>query len=107
MTEHISLILGEGRLKISTVHGEGKHGLCITPVSQQEARPVNEKFPDTFGADADIRPESIIIWAKNLEGVRVLQDTVNALALFMNGQVVEDQPDDWDPRTYALTRREL
>lgn len=102
--ENINLIIGEGCLKISTVHSEGKHGLLITPVSKEEARPVNEKFPGTPGSQADIRHESIIIWAANLEGVRVLQDAVNALALFMNGFVVEDQPGDLDPRTHQLVK---
>lgn len=103
MTEHTSLILGEGRLKIVTVHGEGKYGLLITPMD--EPHEVNSKFHGECGQPADIRPASIVIWAANLEGVRVLQDAVNSLALFMNGRLVEDQPGDWDPRTYELVRR--
>lgn len=106
MHNYKCLFIGDGQLKISTVHNKDNnmHGLKITPVTKEEAQPVNSKFITDDPMNPDCREGTIIIWAKNLEGVRVLQDTVNSLALFMNGYVVEDQPNDWTPSTYSLTK---
>ena len=97
-----NLIIGEGRLKICPVHSEGKTGLLITPV--EEAHEVGEPFPEEGGKVADIRENSIVIWVANVEGVRVLQDAVNSVALFMTGCAVVDRPEGFDPRTHELVK---
>ena len=88
--EPITLVVGEGGLMFNTIHGEGKHGIFISPSGQR--RKINERFTEgeTLYSINNRHPDSVAIWAANLEGVRVFQDTLNALALFMNGCVVED-----------------
>ncbi len=83
------LIIGEGRLYVSTIHGEGKHGLLIRPI--EEAHAVNSKDPTIKAGDpANISDGDIVIWASNFEGVLVLQQAVNELCLWMNGFEVTD-----------------
>lgn len=77
------IVLGEGRYKIGLITREGRVGILLAPM--ETAYPVGHTFEER--TEAAVVPGSTIIWSTSTDGVRVLQDAVNAMALHSAGKL--------------------
>ena len=77
----MEIILGDGKYILTSVEREGEKGILFKPtevgMGVDEIVEFNEK-------EYTPKEDDLIIWCKNLEGARVLQDKASYLALKLN-----------------------
>ena len=81
----MELEIGNGTVYICNIVREGRKGILLRPV--EEAREVGKDAENFMPENEDYIPQvnDVVIWLKNIEGVRVLQDIVGSACLIMDG----------------------
>lgn len=77
----MEIILGNGKYVLTTIEREGVIGVLFQPSDDKRVVDLMVEHDKKEYTPAD---EDLIIWCKNLEGARVLQDKINYLALKLN-----------------------
>lgn len=80
----MEITLGQGRVEVNTLTRDGRIGLLLRP--QSEAHEIGE-WTNTGGEEyfPEHHPDHVVVWLDVLESARILQDTVNAAVLRLQG----------------------
>jgi hypothetical protein len=92
------VVIGYGKVWIShiMVLPDERHGILLRPV--EKAHPIDSKDPNwNPNTPYQAQDGDVVIWLDNLEGARVLQETVNVACLELNGYSVSHKHRIGDP----------
>lgn len=87
------ITLGEARYWVTGFAlADGRKGILLRPIGDEaDGIEIGDRHPNWDGKEKSINWETdTIIWCKNIEGARILQDAINIVVLEFGGFKISD-----------------